>query len=168
MSRWKKANNDNDYYVYAHLDPNTKEIFYIGKGSGYRVIERVGSSTPWIKRVLGQKGFLFKIIKFGLTEQKALDLEESIINEMLDKDKNSLVNNRPNCMVKALKGGQIHKWERNAKILIDWKNDKTNHLTDDEYKQYIKKIEYACNIYNIETPMDYKPNLLLEKLKENE
>ena len=133
---------ENEYYVYKHLDPNTKEIFYIGKGVGTRIFMR-GQSTRfpklsnWDKRVLAQKGFLFDIIMGGLSEDDAYELEEFIIAEYHDY--------KPGMLINEVKKGETARagW---CNIPVDyiglWRNrEYMNSLTDEEYKKFNKKLK---------------------------
>jgi hypothetical protein len=40
------------YYVYIYMDPDTKEIFYVGKGKGNRVFSHLndGSDSDKVKK----------------------------------------------------------------------------------------------------------------------
>lgn len=78
----------NNFYVYAHIDPTTKEIRYVGKGFGKRAYKlrpcsRYGHHKNWIIS-LNNKGLTPEvlIIDDNLNEQKALELEIWYIKHM--------------------------------------------------------------------------------------
>ena len=78
----------NHFYVYAHIDPTTKEVRYIGKGFGKRAFKlktcsRYGHHKNWIIS-LNNKGLNPEvlIIDDRLSEQKALELEVWYIKHM--------------------------------------------------------------------------------------
>lgn len=75
------------YYVYAHIDPITYKIRYIGKGSGKRAFKFTNRSRNklshyrnWTNKLkkLELKPIVFKIVE-NLTEVEALNLEKKII-----------------------------------------------------------------------------------------
>lgn len=50
------------FYVYAHIDPFNKEVFYVGSGSKGRAYERGGRNVSW-------EGRASKISRCGLTHE---------------------------------------------------------------------------------------------------
>ncbi|MEQ6391382.1 hypothetical protein RZN22_19125 [Bacillaceae bacterium S4-13-58] len=81
------------YYVYIYSDPETNEIFYVGKGKGNRVFSHladVGESEKWkaIERIRarGQEPKI-EILTHGLDdEHTALKVEAAII-DLIGKEK---------------------------------------------------------------------------------
>lgn len=69
----------NKYYVYAHTIPTTKEIFYIGKGSGNRAY-RKNRNKHWNNIVNKHGGFGIVILFNCLTEEDAFRIEKSLIS----------------------------------------------------------------------------------------
>ena len=77
------------YYVYLLSDPNTSEIFYVGKGTGNRVFAHARDAlatdqdTPKadrIKRILGAgEKVATEMLRFGLDEQTAFEVEAAAI-----------------------------------------------------------------------------------------
>ena len=77
------------YYVYLLSDPNTNEIFYVGKGTGSRVFAHARDAlssdeeTPKVERIRrilesGEK-VTTEILRFGLDEQTAFEVEAAAI-----------------------------------------------------------------------------------------
>lgn len=72
----------NDYYVYAHIDPNTDTPFYIGKGREKRAYSAEVRSKLWKEKVEELNGrYEVKILYNGLSEDDALNIEEKLIYE---------------------------------------------------------------------------------------
>lgn len=73
------------FYVYGHFTP-AGELFYVGKGTGYRAWAR-GRHSVWHYYVTKRLGGAFNvsILKDGLDEDTAVDLEEQLIAEYGDR-----------------------------------------------------------------------------------
>jgi hypothetical protein len=71
------------YYVYIHLNPKTKAIFYVGKGKGNRITSLKSRNELW-QDYVGELQGDFKTLKIkgGLTETEALSLESQIIERI--------------------------------------------------------------------------------------
>jgi uncharacterized protein len=78
------------YYVYFLIDPETKDVFYVGKGKGNRIFahlnEAIDESNENLKldriraiRVRGQD-VQYIIHRHGLTEKEALEVEAALID----------------------------------------------------------------------------------------
>lgn len=67
----------NDFYVYEHLRADTGEVFYVGKGRGYRahVFNRHHRSEWWQRTREKAGGFEVRFVNDGMTEAEAFDLE---------------------------------------------------------------------------------------------
>ena len=68
------------FYVYCHIDPRTKEIFYIGKGCGRRSHSCYSRNRAWrvLVKELKELGLNFEIrfLHINKSESEALILEE--------------------------------------------------------------------------------------------
>lgn len=89
----KEVINKLKYYVYVYSDPETHEIFYVGKGIGNRVFSHLyeladSEKSQFIKRILdrGQEPQI-EILTHGLEdEHTALKVEAAII-DLIGKEK---------------------------------------------------------------------------------
>lgn len=78
------------YYVYFLRDPDSKEVFYVGKGKGNRVFDHVGCALSQAVesdklsriRAINGSGKVVEhfILRHGLTEQSAFEVEASLID----------------------------------------------------------------------------------------
>lgn len=66
------------FYTYAHYKADTKEIFYIGKGSGKRSHDSSQRSKFW-KSVVDRHGFTVEILSFWPCESDAFIHEKFLI-----------------------------------------------------------------------------------------
>ncbi|MFD0931293.1 hypothetical protein ACFQ0R_01645 [Psychroflexus salinarum] len=72
-----------EHYVYIHLNPNSNEIFYVGKGKGNRKSSKTSRNEKWDKYVAKLGGqFKILIIKENLSEKEAIELERKIISKI--------------------------------------------------------------------------------------
>lgn len=67
-----------DFYVYAHFRSTDGQLFYVGKGSGRRAWSRSSRNRHW-KSVVAKHGRRVRILKSGLPEQDAFQLEAKLI-----------------------------------------------------------------------------------------
>lgn len=78
------ASDDNEkkYYVYGHYKKTTGEIFYVGKGCGYRAWRGDMKGRPrnglW-RRIADKHGYRVEILKDELDESSAFELERELI-----------------------------------------------------------------------------------------
>jgi len=72
----------NEYYVYLHIDPQTNEVFYVGKGAKSRAEQDHSRNEKWAKKVKELCGnYKIAIVKKGLSEKEALTLESELIKK---------------------------------------------------------------------------------------
>jgi hypothetical protein len=70
-------------YVYIHLNPDTNEVFYVGKGTGNRMTSHKSRNELWQEYVRSLKSdFRSLKVKVGLTDSEALLLESQIIERI--------------------------------------------------------------------------------------
>lgn len=71
---------DDRYYVYAHYKADSGEIFYIGKGSENRALQKgMKDRSDFWHRVVNKHGFFHKILHDNLTEEQAFEIERAEI-----------------------------------------------------------------------------------------
>lgn len=68
-----------DYYVYIHRNPTTKEIFYVGKGRAGRAYSIGGRSKQWMGYVK-EHGKEVELLYNDLTEKEAFNLEHILFS----------------------------------------------------------------------------------------
>ena len=71
-----------EYYVYKHIRKKDGSTFYIGKGKEGRLESDKGRNIHWKRVVEKDNGFDSEIIKDGLSEDEAFDLEVKLISEI--------------------------------------------------------------------------------------
>ena len=69
------------FYVYQHLKKDTDEVFYIGKGSGYRARVKSQRSKHW-NNVVNKYGYDIEIVQDELSEDEAFQLEVELITKI--------------------------------------------------------------------------------------
>jgi group I intron endonuclease len=71
------------FYTYAHYNPITNEIFYIGKGIGKRYTEKSNRNRYW-HNIVNKYGFVSKILAWWDDEKEALEHEKLLIASLKD------------------------------------------------------------------------------------
>lgn len=66
------------HYVYYHINPTTKGIFYVGKGSGSRAWSN-GRNKLWSDYILELDNYDVKIVCANISEEEALAIEKVLI-----------------------------------------------------------------------------------------
>ena len=73
-------------YVYIYTNPNTKKVFYIGKGQGNRCFEHLEENTESqkVKEINDLKNNgqmpIIELLRYGLTDNEASLIESSLID----------------------------------------------------------------------------------------
>ena len=71
-----------NYYLYYHKNPITKELFYIGIGTNKRAWDFISGRNPHYKNYVKKHGIpVVDIIKKNITKEEACSLEIKLINE---------------------------------------------------------------------------------------
>ena len=70
--------NQNKFYVYEHLKPNTGEVFYIGRGCRNRAFESRSRNSHW-KNIVNKYGIDVNIIYKNLSSSEANQKEQELI-----------------------------------------------------------------------------------------
>lgn len=79
-----------EFYVYSLIDPDTKQVFYIGKGTGKRVFDHAkaaitnpepGEKLDRIQEIHNRGSSVeYVIIRHGLTQKEAFEVEAALID----------------------------------------------------------------------------------------
>jgi transcriptional regulator with PAS, ATPase and Fis domain len=77
---------NNKFYVYIHVNTQTKEPFYVGKGAGNRAYVKTRRSKRW-KSYVDKYGFEVEIYKENLSDVEALASEIELIKKSLERNK---------------------------------------------------------------------------------
>ena len=78
--------NEIKSYVYIYTNPNTKKVFYIGKGQGNRCFEHLEEDTESqkVKEINALKNDgqmpIIELLRYGLTDNEASLIESSLID----------------------------------------------------------------------------------------
>ena len=70
------------YYVYGYIRLDTNTYFYIGKGTGIRY-KRIDLRSKHFKNILNTTECAVEIIEDNLTEEEALELEQTLIESLV-------------------------------------------------------------------------------------
>lgn len=70
----------NGYYVYIWFIKGTNTVFYVGKGHGNRCGNRTRKGHDSFNKMVSENDCDYLVIKDGLTEQEAFDLEVVVIS----------------------------------------------------------------------------------------
>lgn len=68
----------NLFYVYLHRKKSNNDVFYVGKGFDKRAWKKTSRSEYW-KRIENKHGRIVEIVKDGLQENEAFELEKEVI-----------------------------------------------------------------------------------------
>lgn len=74
---------ENKYYVYVWIREDNNSVFYVGKGSGKRAMNKTVRKEHF-KRIVNKIPCHYEIIKDKLTESEAYELEKETIKYYLD------------------------------------------------------------------------------------
>jgi len=67
------------FYTYAHINPTTNKIFYIGKGKKSRYLATAKRNPHWTN-IVKKHGFKAEILAYWQNEKDALDHEKLLIS----------------------------------------------------------------------------------------
>jgi len=147
------SDTETRFYVYKWIDPRTGVPFYIGKGSWDRKYKLHKTQRCYykLKSLLNQgckKLDIVKVIKEGLYEEEALDLESYYIN-----------------IYKRLEdGGTLFNYEAGRGCLTGMKN---KIIDKDKISQIIKQYEDGLNAKQIGSNFNCHETTILRYLRQN-
>ena len=70
------------YYVYTHLNPKTKEIFYVGIGKGNRAWNQWAGRNKFWENYVNKYGFEVELVAENLTKNQAGKIEIELISHL--------------------------------------------------------------------------------------
>jgi hypothetical protein len=70
------------HYVYTHLNPTTKEVFYVGIGKGNRAWNQWAGRNKFWENYVNKHGFEVELIAENLTRKQAETIEIQLIAEL--------------------------------------------------------------------------------------
>lgn len=73
-------NSMNEFYVYMYRRNDTNDVFYIGKGKGYRA-EMINGHNDHCIKVANKYGFTIEYVRRGMSEKDALQLEKDLLHK---------------------------------------------------------------------------------------
>ena len=154
-----------DYYVYGLIDPRSKQIFYIGKGTKNRVFEHekesLGSPDSEklkLKTIADIKNAGFEVEKIIINSN--LTEEEAFAAEVLSVDEYERINGAAPLEEKdirhkilVIKINRLYQKGMDEKVLYDavrgvWRAS----------KEKVKTVEYVFGVYNSLIVAVYKPS----------
>ncbi len=114
-----------EYYVYCHKNPETLEIFYIGKGIKKRAYKKDGRGKYWINYVNKYGLPIIEFLYENLNEDDAIKIEKELILKIGRKD----LNKGP--LVNTTDGGEgcsglVHS-EKSKKLISESRKGKTGN-----------------------------------------
>ena len=65
-------------YVYTHSRKDNGQVFYVGKGSNYRINVKCGRGKSW-DDIVNNYGYTKRILVDNLSDEEALELESLVI-----------------------------------------------------------------------------------------
>ena len=144
---------ENKYYVYEHATEGG-EVFYVGKGSGDRAWAKDGRNKFW-RSVARKHGRVVRIVRDGLSELEAFDIEKCLIarHGRRDEGEGTLVNLTPggegrSGQTEKGKWAQILKDEGLGVIYLDQEHRKLRYWagsTETHTEASVYEPEHDCD-----------------------
>ncbi len=115
----------NTYYVYFHRNPITNEIFYVGKGTGNRIITKSNRGKFYLNYVKKYGNPIVEIVEKDLTNKRAIELEKFYIKLYGRRDLNTGI------LVNCTDGGEgccgLKHTDKTKKKISESKKGKPSH-----------------------------------------
>lgn len=161
---------DKKYYVYLHIRNDNNKCFYVGKGHDNRAYTSKGRSSLH-KKIASKYGYYVKILKDGLTESEACDLEIKAIQSFVDKgfklaNNGYKINEDEDFLVNHTIGGEdgcFRKGEENPMYGVSPKE----RMDHDTYEEWYRKTHIRLNNQFGENNPNYGNDTLKKKLETN-
>jgi hypothetical protein len=113
----------NKFYVYQHKTKDTNEIFYIGKGTGFRAHSKVRNKY-WHK-IASKHAYIVEFVKTNMNEKEALKLELELTKSL-----------KPRANI-CLGGGGVSGYKHSPENLKKMRD----FVNSEEFKQRMKKLK---------------------------
>lgn len=124
---------ENKFYVYGHYTKDTNELFYVGKGTGFRAWSRYKRSRWW-SRIINKHGLEIKLLFEDLTESEAHKKEMELIQQYGRR------NNNTGILINLTEGGEGisgYKHTESTKCIIS--NKLSGRTLSETHKTAISK-----------------------------
>ena len=118
---------DNRFYIYCHRRLTDGKCFYIGKGCGFRYIQKTNRNHHW-NNIVNKYGFESVILINNISEKKAFELESYFIKTIGLK-------NLSNTRIEQGTGGFSHSEETKRKISTSSTGKKRSQETINKMKK---------------------------------
>jgi hypothetical protein len=118
---------DNRFYIYCHVKKTDGKCFYIGKGCGFRYLQKTNRNPHW-NNIVNKHGFESIILINNISEEKSFELESYFI-------KNIGLKNLSNNRIEQGTGGFSHSKETKLKISLNSKGKKRSQETINKMKK---------------------------------
>lgn len=128
---------ENRFYIYAHLTKDTKDIFYIGKGTKRRAWESYGRNQYWKNIVNKHQGFEVSILIDNLNEDYAYLQEFLAIKEF--KPKANIKDGGAGGSSEVMKQEWIKREHRKSEIYAKISRSLTGKRLSPEHAEKCKK-----------------------------
>lgn len=147
------------YYVYTHLNPITKDVFYVGIGYGNRAWNKWAGRNKFWENYVEKHGFEVEIIADNITRKQAEKIEINLIAELGRRqiDEGGVLVNRSIGGERCT--GYTHTEEYKKKLSEERKGKctrKERKLSDSAKEKISKKLKGR-------TPTWYKPITQMDK-----
>ena len=131
-----------EHYVYEHLNPETKEVFYVGVGKGDRVLAGTHRNKDWKRYVYKNNGYVFRKVVENIPKKDALKIERVLIKKYGIENLTNIVGEDGNST--AFKKGGI-PWNKGLKgaQAPSTKKVKINKVEYDSVKQAISCLKIS-------------------------
>jgi hypothetical protein len=136
-----------DYYVYGHYTVNADQLFYIGKGTGYRFKSTTNRSKDWLEFTKENKWY-YKIIENNLSEEEALRIE----SELIQKNSNTVLNKNINNKVKIIPDfSELFYYDETSPSCLYWVRDNTgvNGIVYNKKDSLVGSVDKDKNVWKI-------------------
>lgn len=147
------------YYVYVHLNPITKEVFYVGIGYGNRAWNKWAGRNKFWENYVKKHGFEVEIIINNITRKQAEKIEINLIAELGRRqiDEGGTLVNRSSGGEGSI--GYIHTEEFKKKL----SEERKGKCTRKERKLSNSTKEKISDKLKGRIPTWYKPIIQLDK-----